>query len=1577
MKLNNIIQQRAAREKCIAGTLQKIKKFHKKKEENFFVFAHRILKKCSSKFLQENKADKIYSYTLFLYKNFLKNLNNELSVNIHQNKFIQTENQQNSLFVEILLSNRPFVVDSLRNHFREQCNYILTYLNHPILFIKKKKNGITILPEEQEKIHKYNYVSLLVIAPDTSEKTKIKLQQEISDVLGRLVAATNDHSKMKQTLLSLKNTKSIFIKDDKRQKERTKLYKWIATDNMILLGVNSISEKKLSKKNLDWKDFDNNLGVFSYLQKVNNLDFVKEIQQYLPSFYTNSLSISFAESQYNSKIHVTDKLIYIFSKIVDENSGQITFFCVAGVFTIASSLQDIMKIPLVGLKLGKIIDEMNITKNSHDFKHLRDIFNSFPKYECFRMEKEEIRIFADKSLYIWELDQVETSLYQAPTSHYARIVIFIPIENFDNRDFDKVILLLKKNIQNKIGKCYWFFCGNSVQCHFIYFGCEEKNITGDILSKIETEIWQLLSQWQKALETAIKKNFPKKNVANYKLRYLKAFDKFYQSRHNIQQVLQDIENFESIITNQQDYIDIICENEQSSLVVLYSSKTYHLNEILPKIQNLALNVLQEISYQIVIQNTKYQKHTYIVSHTKIKPTEREVFKYNIQTALLAIFQGKLANEKINGLITYANFYYKEVNLFTALKKYMYQLGCNVESHLFDDILLENPKITKSLLAYFVEKFSPNNKEQNSKITLATKEVEIQIAKLKTLTEDNIFRNLYNFLQAMLRTNYYNIQGKEALAFKIYCNNVRMMQNPKPIYEIFVYGIDLSGVHLRGGKIARGGLRFSDRKDDFRTEVLGLMSAQMLKNAVIVPEGSKGGFIIDEPFSTREEMLKVVEKHYRRFIQSLISLTENFIKGKSQIPKGIVRYDTEDPYLVVAADKGTAHLSDVANEISLKQGFWLGDAFASGGSVGYNHKEVGITARGAWECVKIHFLELGIDIQKEHFSVVGIGDMGGDVFGNGMLLSKKIKLHGAFNHLHIFVDPNPPSDDSAWKERKKLFETSGSNWQDYNKELISKGGGIFERNAKSINLTLEIKIFLKTNKTSVSGEELIRMLLKAPVDLLWNGGIGTYVKSKQQTHIDVGDPSNNSVRINASELRASVIGEGGNLGFTQAARLEFALGGGKINADSIDNSAGVDMSDHEVNIKIMISRLIEKQKVKKGAARVKILADLTNEVTRACLKNNQDQSYILSMSQLDSQENLGDYLDIINFLIEQKIINPEKEELLEESILQEYAKGLPRPYLCSLLSYTKMFYFRNILNTNLPDESFCEKYFLDYFPPSMLKKFQLLKYKHQLYREIVTTCIINQQINQFGILFLQLLKQWSDRNYDLILKTYIIVDNIFDGKKIRAAIFKFYGGKNINQVYGYLLQLEKFLREISLWLLLNLPAKKIDFDMITDYQRKLNQFYPELLLQDNINQQNLLTLLEIQKSTENPLEKIYLMDEQKLTKKSAEEIFEQVYKLLGLSISTRLTKMKIDSSYGKQHIGLLLQNINSLKWKIYQKIFKNTKKFLENPQIFFKFSKNSLLEKIVQSEDFLTKNKNATLHLAAVLTQELEELVAKK
>lgn len=1575
-KKNKLILQSQERKEVILQTIADIKKNNQKKagKKEFILFCEKVISEYSLTFLKHTNTHELYDYYQEIYQNFINNLEKKFFISVSRKTNLKNEEYSNKLTAEIIIKDRPFVVSSIQNYFYVKQYFNIVQLSHSIIPVIKKVNKFVLADDNDPHAQNFSYTMIMLNCSYTTEESMKQIKQEITKIIVSLIYVTDDFKSMQSRLNTIKQ-KFPKKKDDTRSQERHQLYEWISSKNMTLLGLSSITKKELVEKNISWKNFNNNQGFFAFCDNSQDKKYLVEIKQILTSFQKSNLSVTFEESQYQSQLYSLDKLVYIFAKEQNKEENEV-YFCLVCLFTQASKKIDIMTVPLANYKLKKIIKEDNIYQDSYSYKHIRDFFNKFPKYECFRMENDEIRLLLSNSRFIWEIDKIDNSVYYLKEKNYARLVISIPIEQFGEVEFSKIHKDVSDIIKEKIGICYWFKFRNVIQCHFVFFlPPRHKDFNSHNLDNLNFQIRDIFEDWNQVLSFELDKSCSSSEASKNKARYQAVFNKYYQSTHNRKQVIQDINNLNFVLEQKKECVNLDTESEGESTIILYTNKVYHLSNILPELQNLSLNVIQEISYEFVIEERKFHKYTYHVTHQKIDVKQKNIFKKNIEEALLAILNNILADESLNGLVTKSAFNFKQANLFTALKKYMYQLKCNIENHILDSIILSKPELNNSLIEYFETKFNPaeipNRKE---KIAKYHETILLQITGLKTLTEDNIFRSFFNFINAMIRTNYYSKKIDEALAFKIDCSLVQMMQNPKPMYEIFVYGIDMTGIHLRGSKIARGGLRFSDRKDDFRTEILGLVSAQMLKNAVIVPEGSKGGFVIDEPFNNRAEMFVVVEKHYRRFISALLSLTDNSVKAKIIPPENVVRYDQDDPYLVVAADKGTAHLSDVANEISNTKGFWLGDAFASGGSIGYNHKKVGITAKGAWECVKIHFLELGIDIQTENFSVVGIGDMGGDVFGNGMLLSKKIQLKGAFNHIHIFVDPKPPKDDSAWKERKRLFDTTGTSWLDYNKKLISTGGGIFERNSKSISLNKQIKEFLKTEKNKVSGEELIRMLLTAEIDLLWNGGIGTYVKSKNQTQLDVGDPSNDSVRVDASNLKAKVIGEGGNLGFTQASRIEYALNGGKINADSIDNSAGVNMSDNEVNIKIMINKLMENKKIPSEKERVKLLAELTDEVTVACLNNNRFQSYILSLSQIDSKNNLDNYLEFVNFLIDNNIIDPEKEELVTKEVILEKELGIPRPFLCSLLSYAKIYFYRILLPSSLADEKFCQQYFIKYFPAKLAKKFDLLKYQHQLYREIISSFIINKNINQFGIPFLYLLNQWSNRPFDKIMQAYMIADNIFEGDKIREIIFQLYSGKKLNLAYQELQKLENFLKEIALWLLLNHKAGEISFKLISEYQSTTKKIYSNLFLVNSLKETQLQELFEAQKSIANPLEIVYLVQQKKLSKEKAELLTQQMDQLFGFRIIKRLPNLKIASYYGKKHIGLLLQNINGFKQELYDLILKDYKKFEKDPNSFFSIKTDSLLHKINTQEGFLAKNSEELLHIAAVLNEEIKELL---
>jgi glutamate dehydrogenase len=664
--------------------------------------------------------------------------------------------------------------------------------------------------------------------------------------------------------------------------------------------------------------------------------------------------------------------------------------------------------------------------------------------------------------------------------------------------------------------------------------------------------------------------------------------------------------------------------------------------------------------------------------------------------------------------------------------------------------------------------------------------------VRSLAEDEVLRALDNLMRSALRTNAYQRPERPVFSVKVDSRKVEGMPSPRPLFEIYVHSRRLEGIHLRGGRVARGGIRWSDRHDDFRTEILGLMKTQMVKNSVIVPVGSKGGFVLKGDVPPRPALDEYLVDRYREFVSGLLDVTDNRVDGKVLHPPEVVRQDGDDPYLVVAADKGTAHLSDTANGVSGQYGFWLGDAFASGGSAGYDHKKMGITARGAWECVKHHFRNLGLDVRREPFTMAGMGDMSGDVFGNAVLLSRAIRLVAVFDHRNIFIDPDP-DPETSFRERERMFALARSSWRDYNPALLSRGGGVYDRWAKAIPLSPEARKLLDIEAAAPSGEEIIRRILAARVDLLYNGGIGTYFKAETEEHAEVGDRANDRVRVNGSQIRARVVGEGGNLGFTQKARLEYWARGGLVNTDAVDNSAGVDTSDHEVNIKILLDMLVRKGLVKGREERNRILAEMTDEVAALVLADNAGQALALSLDGHRSARRYEEFVGLVDDMVGAGLLDradesvPTRDELLAGP---HRDRGLPRPLVCVLLGYSKMSAFQLLLETDFPDGAAGHPFLEGYFPHLLRERFAEHFQGHVLRREIVATAAVNYLVNRGGIALLPRLEEGAKNGIGEAVTAWIEVDREAEAEALREALLA--SGRPAGEEQAALLELEDAL-----------------------------------------------------------------------------------------------------------------------------------------------------------------------------------------
>ena len=803
------------------------------------------------------------------------------------------------------------------------------------------------------------------------------------------------------------------------------------------------------------------------------------------------------------------------------------------------------------------------------------------------------------------------------------------------------------------------------------------------------------------------------------------------------------------------------------LTIYHLGRELILSDLLPLLENAGLRVLEQLGTGgngegVTLLRVRDSNGQVLESHEQ---------SGRLAVALAAVLEGKAQDDPLNSLITNAGLTHREVELVRAYEGYYAQASASFDKEELTQTLLAHPKATASLVEYYAQRFDPLLEgDREAGMREAQEQFEANLHDVSSVEQDRALRGIFALMAATVRTNYF--QGREYISFKIASRQVEDMPQPKPMFEVGVASPTMEGTHMRGGKVARGGIRWSDRLADYRTEVLGLTKTQMTKNAVIVPVGSKGGFVVKDPPRDRDALFGYVRSQYQTFIRGLLDLTDNLVDGEVVRPEGLVIYDEDDTYMVVAADKGTATFSDVANAISEEYGFWLGDAFASGGSHGYDHKKMGITARGAWETVSRHFRESGVNVLEDEFTVAGIGDMSGDVFGNGMLYTDKIKLVAAFNHMHIFIDPNPDPVRS-FAERKRLFELPRSTWRDYDTSLISEGGGVFDRSDKSIPLSPQIREALDVYDEALSGQELIRAILRAPVDLLWNGGIGTYVKASSETDIEVGDRANDSVRVHGSELRAKVVGEGGNLGFTQRGRIEYALGGGRINTDFIDNSGGVDMSDHEVNIKILFQPIVESGRLS-FEDRNALLEEMSDEATRLVLENNYRQSLALTMAQQEAARAPQLYASLQEHLAAEGGLDPVVEFLPNR---EEFAERLrrdltyTRPELAVLMAYTKMDVYNRLLETGLPDEERFRHFLYSYFPEVLGKRYPEDIDNHPLGREIVATQLTNALVDYLGVSFVFRNMRDSGARAIEVIRAALVSLELLDAKEYLGRVFE--------------------------------------------------------------------------------------------------------------------------------------------------------------------------------------------------------------
>lgn len=1090
-------------------------------------------------------------------------------------------------------------------------------------------------------------------------------------------------------------------------------------------------------------------------------------------FHLSPKLIAFSKAPERSRVHRQAYSDYIVIKRFDENGH----FCgearILGLYTSAVYTLSPYEIPLLREKVSEVFDRSGLDPKSHDGKALRQILETFPRDELFQSSTSQLYEIAAGVAEINERYRVRLFIRPDAFGKFVSCLVYVPRDLFTTRIRVKIQTLLGKALGAEEVEFNTYFSESILaRVHLVFRLDGDEHPRYDV-SHLEAQIVEITRSWEDQLLEALTEAKGEERAVKLLEEYQEAFPSAYREHFDARVAVQDLDYILGLGGNGDLALSFYQPAESSNSELRFKVFRHHapieLSDVIPVLEHLGLRVIAEHPYKVVsARGEETYLHNFQLTYDAPERLDIATVRQNFQDAFAAVWRGDAESDGFNRLVLGAQLTWREVSVLRALAAYMHQTLSNFTQGYIASALVNHAKITRELMALFKAQFDPKAGANKTERHASARNRIIQaLDKVSNLNEDRIIRRYLAILEGCVRTNYFQTDAKGKpkpyLSLKLMPRRIPDIPEPRPLYEIFVYSPRMEGVHLRAGKVARGGLRWSDRLQDYRTEVLGLVKAQQVKNAVIVPNGAKGGFVCKRPPTggDRQALQQEAIRCYQTFIRGLLDLTDNLIEGEISPPKNVLRLDEDDPYLVVAADKGTATFSDIANEISAEYGHWLGDAFASGGSRGYDHKAMGITARGAWVSVQRHFKELGVDIQNDDFTVVGIGDMGGDVFGNGMLLSRHIQLVAAFNHLHIFIDPNPDAAKS-FEERQRLFDTPGLSWADYNSKLISKGGGVFARDAKSIRLTPEMKTRFGIEANELTPTELIHELLKAPVDLLWNGGIGTYVKASTETHAQVGDKANDNLRVDGGELRCRVVGEGGNLGMTQRGRIEYALNGGACNTDFIDNAAGVDCSDHEVNIKILLNDVLSNGDLTQKQRNQRLEA-MTEEVASLVLHNNYRQTQAISVAASDAVRRDAEYRRVMNVWQSTGRLNRKLEFLPDEETLAErqaQGQGLTRPELAILISYAKVILKNDLAEAQLADDPYIAKFAFRAFPKPLRKDFPAWIERHRLRSELVATQVANDLVNTMGLSFAQRLLDSTGVNAGDMAKAYVIARDIY-------------------------------------------------------------------------------------------------------------------------------------------------------------------------------------------------------------------------
>ncbi|HTT10290.1 MAG TPA: NAD-glutamate dehydrogenase [Burkholderiaceae bacterium] len=1281
--------------------------------------------------------------------------------------------------IEIVNDDMPFLVDSTSAEIARE-GLTLHLIVHPIFAVRRDPGGALLSIQPLADAPDAPHESWMHIEIDrlVDPQQRVALVAGIERVLADVRAAVDDWrpmiARLEEAIAELDHTPASL--PAAAVAESRAFLEWLGRDHMTLLGYRRHDLVTEAGADVLRLVPGSGLGVLRETEQEKNSASFAALPPQARTLARSTLPILVVtKANTRSTVHRPSYTDYVGVKRYDAHGMVVGEHRFLGLFTSTAYAARVAETPLLRGRVEAIAQRAGLAPGGHLAKALQHILETYPRDELFQISDDELYETALGILSLGERHRLRLFIRRDPFDRFVACLVYVPREAYSTElrvKFQRILL------QAFAGTAADFDAqlGDAVlaRIHFLV-----RTTPGQIppyeRKDVEAKLAEAARRWDDQLRDALIDAEGEARGSELFKRWGGAFPPDYRERIAARAAVADVHRVAALTPEAP--LALALYRPLGAAPNMLGFKVYRrgdpivLSDSLPMLEHMGARVLAEQNDRIGSGDTWISLHDFDLQVQVVEDVDFDAVARQFEDTFARVFRGEVENDDFNRLVLRAGLNADEIVMLRAYAKYLRQIGFALSQGTIEATLATHPRIARMLVALFKLRFDPAARDEAA-AAAQTRAIEAALEKVSVLSEDRVLRQLLALIQATLRTNFWRTgvghsgapgPRRSFVSFKFDCALVPGLPEPKPLFEIFVYSPRFEGIHLRGGKVARGGLRWSDRPEDFRTEVLGLVKAQMVKNTVIVPVGSKGGFVLKKapPMSDREAYMKEGVACYQDFLRGLLDLTDNLAGTQVVPPPHVVRLDADDPYLVVAADKGTATFSDYANAISKEYGHWLGDAFASGGSAGYDHKGMGITARGAWESVKRFFREMGTDTQSTDFTVVGIGDMSGDVFGNGMLLSKHILLVAAFDHRHVFIDPTP-DPAASFAERERMFKLPRSSWADYDARLISAGGGVWSRSEKSIPLSPQARAVLGTTAERLTPTELLNTILKAQVDLLYNGGIGTYIKASSETHADVGDRANDALRINGRDLRCKVVAEGGNLGVTQRGRIEAAMAGVRINTDAIDNSAGVDTSDHEVNIKILLGLAISDGELTEKQRNV-VLAQMTDDVAALVLRDNYFQTQALSVVGRMSAQFLDQEMRFIRFLERTGRLNraieclPTDEEIAER---KGHGLGLTNPERAVLLAYSKMWLFDELLASDLPEDPWIGTALARYFPAQLRERFGSYIPRHPLKREIVATHVLNSMINRVGSTFTHRLADMTGMKPAQVVRAYLCTREVF-------------------------------------------------------------------------------------------------------------------------------------------------------------------------------------------------------------------------